>query len=485
MNVPLNLQAFTLAGGLLYALLAFATWTLLDAQRHRLPIAMWSLGSFIMGVGLMLLAAREAVPPWATYTLSNGLGFTSFVLRVMALRLDLQRPVRWRVGVLAVLVWVAGYQVCLDSAYPMAKVLYAYVGYLAGTAALAWNAWRLGLAAQSRSGLVLARVEGVYAVALALRVAAIMAGWVAPQPIGQGWDFAALAVIGFVAGLYGNLGYMGLALDRARNAEEHARAERLGERFKRELAERQSEELRTMLDQRNRLATERDRLLRVLAHEIRQPLHNASGALQSATEVLRMPGGSREGGASDRLLRAQDVLGDVRSVLDNTLIASDMLARMAPLSKDDVDLIVLIELTIGDLSTSQRARVSVQRLTMVRTVALDPGLTRVALRNLLRNAFKHGGDGVRVRIRVEEQAEPPATVLVVEDDGVGMAHPQAFGPSDPPKVLDWPADHEGLGLFIVFRVMALHGGHMKVMPTKPHGMTVRLTFPEPDDGDDA
>jgi signal transduction histidine kinase len=482
---PFHFNAFIFAAGLLYALLALACWSLLRGQPQRQAVVLWSLGSFAMGVALTFNALRDAHPGWVLYTVTQSFTVLSFSLRIVALRLDLGRPPRWLLTGLSAAAVVGGFQLCLQLPDDRPHVVFGYITYCIGSLTLAVLAQALSQVTGSRSARLLAAVEAAYAAGLLLRLLLVATGVVPPRAIGESWDFALLVVLGFVAGLYSNLGYMGMALDRDRAAQALARADRLAEQFRREAAEQRADALRLLLEQRDRLASERDRLLHVLAHEIRQPLHNANGALQSAAHVLRAGAPSPQQAAAGRLMRAQSVLGEVRSVLDNTLTASAMLTRMAPLARDEVDLIVLVELTIGDLNASERARVSVQRRTRVRTAWLDPGLTRLAVRNLLQNAFRHGGPAVQVRVRIEEQAEPPATVLVVEDDGVGMPQGGSGQALDAGQVLDWPADHQGLGLFIVRRVMALHGGRFSLGPTLPHGSTARLSFPEPEGLDGA
>ena len=68
----------------------------------------------------------------------------------------------------------------------------------------------------------------------------------------------------------------------------------------------------------------------VLAHEVRQPLNNASAALQTAQAAL---GGVDKGFASVELMRAQTVMGKVLSSIDNTLTVASLLARPESIRK--------------------------------------------------------------------------------------------------------------------------------------------------------
>ena len=59
----------------------------------------------------------------------------------------------------------------------------------------------------------------------------------------------------------------------------------------------------------------------MLAHEVRQPLNNASAALRSALSDL-----PAEDGAAERVTRAQAVIRQIVDSLDNTLAATALLA---------------------------------------------------------------------------------------------------------------------------------------------------------------
>jgi signal transduction histidine kinase len=196
---------------------------------------------------------------------------------------------------------------------------------VAAAMVFARHAVAVGRALGSRIGHGLAAAECLLAIAIAARTTAILLGWTPADSIGSTWDLAAAITLAVLAALFGNLGYLGLVLGRSRAAERAASAVQWEERLRRDAAEDRTASLRDLLHQRDELAAERDQLLKLLAHEIRQPLHNASGALQAARAVLGEPGHDMLPRATERLQRAQGVLADVRSVLDNTLAAANLL----------------------------------------------------------------------------------------------------------------------------------------------------------------
>jgi len=261
---------------------------------------------------------------------------------------------------------------------------------------------------------------------------------------------------------------IGLLLDvTAQRRAEAERAEALArETGLRAAAEAQARSLRELLDQR-------EEFIRVLAHEVRQPLNNASAALQSATAGL----GDADG-AAECIARAQAVIGQIVASLDNTLAATTVLASHTPLDARDADVGTLIDLGLGDLHPLQRVRVRVQRDSPTRTASMDIGLMRLALRNVLGNALTYSPADSEVVLRVVDSDDPLALVFEVADHGSGIA------PELRPRLFERGArgahgmPGHGIGLHVVRRVMELHGGSVDVRANTPRGSVFRLWLPQ-------
>jgi two-component system, OmpR family, sensor kinase len=227
------------------------------------------------------------------------------------------------------------------------------------------------------------------------------------------------------------------------------------------------------------LLQERSEMLDVMAHEVRQPLNNASAALQSAQDSLRS---RNDAFASQQVVQAQVVLGDVLSSIDNTLTVASLLARPDPIHRDDTDIATLVQVAIADMPVAERGRIQFHRDTTTRTALMDMSLMRLALRNVLSNALKFSPQGSVVQVRVADSEDPPAFLIEVRDAGPGI----------PPALMSrlftrggrggsGKAGHGlGLGLYIVERVMSLHGSTVEVVCRGTEGTTIRLTINQTD-----
>lgn len=230
----------------------------------------------------------------------------------------------------------------------------------------------------------------------------------------------------------------------------------------------QSEQHAQALDQ---LLKERSDMLDVLAHEVRQPLNNASAVLQSAAIDLAQAG---DLSASGRLQRARNVMGHVLANIDNTLAVAALLAHAEPIAREDTDVDTLLAVAIADLPVEHRSRCQVERLTGTRTASMDMGLMRLAVRNLLANALRHSPPDAPVLLRVSDSDEPLALIIDVVDRGAGIDAallPRLFQRGSRGR----QGDH-GVGLYIVRRVMELHGGAAELFSTSPQGTTMRLVL---------
>jgi signal transduction histidine kinase len=109
-----------------------------------------------------------------------------------------------------------------------------------------------------------------------------------------------------------------------------------------------------------------------------------------------------------------------------------------------------------------------------RRVVASEGLVKDAIRNLIENAVRHGGRGVDVAVSVE--AGPSVRVA---DDGAGFGGTSAA--AEPARRYRREGGM-GIGLEIVRRIAAIHGGAFEIGPRTPRGTVARLSLGGDPDG---
>jgi signal transduction histidine kinase len=109
---------------------------------------------------------------------------------------------------------------------------------------------------------------------------------------------------------------------------------------------------------------------------------------------------------------------------------------------------------------------------------VDPDEVGRIVRNLLENAVRHGGDGVRITLRTWRS--DGELHLEVRDNGPGIAAADIDRIFDPfYRSRDRPRDREGagLGLSIAADLARRNGGRLTVASSPGAGASFRLDIP--------
>lgn len=116
-------------------------------------------------------------------------------------------------------------------------------------------------------------------------------------------------------------------------------------------------------------------------------------------------------------------------------------------------------------------------------VDADPGLARIVLENLLRNAWKFSKLQAQARIEVGQTTLAGQTAWFVRDNGAGFDMSYVGRLFSPFQRLHNSRDYDGsgIGLAIVQRAVRLHGGEVKAdgVPGKGATFTFSLGIPDP------
>lgn len=211
-------------------------------------------------------------------------------------------------------------------------------------------------------------------------------------------------------------------------------------------------------------------LLLAISHELRSPLTRA----RLHTELLD------DGEQRDALLRD---LGQMRDLVHDLLESERLAAGHAALQRESTDLAALVR----DLCATQFAGrgVVLSLDDTLPTQDVDPVRVRLALRNLIDNALRHGDNA----LRHGNAAEPPlvslrredgALHLAVRDHGPGVAEEdlprlaEAFYRPDAARGRD--SGGTGLGLHLCQVIARAHGGRLVLRNASP-GLEATLVLP--------
>ncbi|CAN5765634.1 hypothetical protein BH09PSE5_BH09PSE5_36110 [soil metagenome] len=469
-----------LIAGIMFVALPITTWSILFKRHDSQSVSLWCLGGLLFGIGFTLLSLRDAIDPWMAFVLGNSMALASYPMRAAALSRESGRKAPLTmIGLIWALVTVAYVAVFLSADLEAPRLIIALLGHLAGAAWLARLAWRLRRGSESRSAAMITAAFALYAATLVVRILQVLLNWNDARAMDVTLDFALIFVTGIVTALYGNIGYIGIALEASQSQELARSVELAREHEHRIHSELRVKETSELLAERGRLLAQREEMLGSLAHEVRQPLNNASAALQSAT-VAMTKGDEQRASAAARLQRASTVLTQVTSSLDNTLTDAVLLGSTEPVSRHDVDIDMMINLAVADIDYTSRDRIRRERDTGTRTASMNVGLIRLALRNLIANALAYGPAGSPVTIRVADSDDPLALVIEVRDEGPGFQAellPKLFKRGARGEQVNNRMGH-GLGLYIVKRVVEMHGGTIRVTNHLPRGMSIGLVIPQ-------
>lgn len=228
--------------------------------------------------------------------------------------------------------------------------------------------------------------------------------------------------------------------------------------------ERERHQLELTVDRLQRVEAWRQRLISMLAHDIRSPLATVTSSiglledrrheLDDATIGRIMEGMSRQTRRVTLLTR--DLLDLARSE-QATLI----------LHYQPVDVRNLLhEVAVG-------LPVTIDASNDLPDIDADPARLEQILFNLLRNAMKHGAEPITLSARRRANA----VEFTVEDHGDGIPADQLPTLFDAFTSTSADIESTGLGLWIAHALSQAHGGSLTYQPVLPHGARFTIRIP--------
>jgi signal transduction histidine kinase/CheY-like chemotaxis protein len=221
----------------------------------------------------------------------------------------------------------------------------------------------------------------------------------------------------------------------------------------------------------------KDEFLAVLSHELRTPLQ----AMLGWTHMLRAPGLDAERTCKALETIERNVMAQER-LIEDLLDVSRIVAGKLRLASQPVELADVLTSALESLGAEAGAKsIRVEAMIAASAVVLgDRDRLRQVVANLLTNAVKFTPRGGRIAVRLLR--EGPVAKVVVEDSGCGIS--AAFLPHvferfrQAESAYARPHGGLGLGLAIVFHIVALHGGTVRAKsPGEGLGATFTITLP--------
>jgi PAS domain S-box-containing protein len=211
-----------------------------------------------------------------------------------------------------------------------------------------------------------------------------------------------------------------------------------------------------------------------VAHDLRSPLKN----LAALSEHLHLLANERADGEAlvftDRIQKGAQRMIDL---VDDLLRFSQTNTR--ELQAGPVDLAALVTSVIADQVPDDRLSQIELAIEPGTEVLADAPMLKVVLHNLLSNALKFSREQSRPHIVLSHRRSDGRDVISVKDNGVGFDpkhKEQVFGAF---KRLHQPEQFEGtgVGLAIVHRIIAKHGGQVWAESGIGAGTTISLALP--------
>ncbi len=222
----------------------------------------------------------------------------------------------------------------------------------------------------------------------------------------------------------------------------------------------------------------KDEFLAMLAHELRNPL----APLANALHVLQRRG-SLDGTDRRMLEMAGRQLRQLRRLVDDLLEVGRITRGKIELRRESVDVAAAVRAaaeSVGEPFAVRGQRLALMLPPAPSHVFADPARIAQVLENLLNNASKYTPEGGSVVVEVRD--EPDTVVIRVRDDGIGLEAakiPLLFAMfSQIDATIDRSQGGLGIGLAMVRRLVALHGGSVTAeSPGLGRGSTFTVRLP--------
>ena len=207
------------------------------------------------------------------------------------------------------------------------------------------------------------------------------------------------------------------------------------------------------------LLRQKERLLSDVSHELRTPLAKIKLAIAMMPEHKKKE-------SIDKQIKTLD------SLITNILLSDKMASAYSNLKIEKTDLNQLIQKAL-ELTSIKNVKLNVHKNT---NLSVDIVKSSIAIKNLIENAFKYSPENSSIVVKGKQTKNE--TIIEVIDEGPGIPEEQLKKITK--AFVRIPGSKEsgfGLGLSICNKVMAAHGGSLKIKNVPGGGACFALHFP--------
>lgn len=211
-----------------------------------------------------------------------------------------------------------------------------------------------------------------------------------------------------------------------------------------------------------------------ISHDLRAPLNRIEGfsaaLLEDCSERLGPDG-------RDHLQRISRAAETLSQMVTDVLRLSTW--NRVGLNRTSVDMGAMAEGVLSSLASAEPTRQVAWKVDATMKVDADPGLLRIALENLIGNAWKFSGKRHQAEIEVACELCDGEAVYRVRDNGAGFDPHEARDIFKPFRRLASSGQFQGsgVGLATVQRIVRRHGGHLWAEGRQGEGATFSFTLP--------